>query len=192
MSFINGYFCENLRCPLFLRMKTLLSIFLTFVFLYSIVGFYLNFVMEQCMIKKEIKEKILKKLPENELTVIKISFENREKIIWEEEGKEFRFGGCMYDVVKIRQVYDTTFYYCFCDVKESRLLTKLDKLVRDQSDHSSSRTYQKKHPITLYFQNVLHVKCFFEAPVRYFSYTASYNFSFIDVLTPPPRVLNTI
>jgi len=38
-------------------MKKILSIFLVSVFFYNIIGFYLNFAMEQFRIKEEVKEK---------------------------------------------------------------------------------------------------------------------------------------
>ena len=81
------------------------------------MGFYLSFQIEQIRIKEEIKEKIISNLPENELVLIKIPSSDGKKITWVEDGKEFRYESNMFDVVKIKKGIDTTYYYCFCDVK---------------------------------------------------------------------------
>jgi hypothetical protein len=173
-------------------MKKLLSILLIFVFGYSILGFYLNFAIEQAGIKEEIREKIISKLPEAELVVIKIPTAEQEKIRWLEEGKEFIFGGDLYDVARIKKGSDTIFYFCLCDVKESRLLTNLDKLVKDQSDRSQSRSLQKKPQVNLFFTKALLLRCRNEAPVNYYTYPSFYYFHFCEVLFPPPRIPQTV
>jgi hypothetical protein len=170
-------------------MKKILSILLVFVFFYSFVGFYLNFAIEQCRIKEEVKEKIIHNLPDKYLTIIKVSSRNLEKITWTEEGNEFRYGGNLYDVVKIRQVNGDTYYSCYCDVKESKLIANLDKLVKDQTDHSQSRTIQKKIQINIFFHDGMLAKSLNNAPVDYFSYTPGYKLIYTDVLSPPPRLL---
>lgn len=155
-------------------------------------GFYLNFIVEQCLIRERIKEQIIKQLPENELSLIKVSSREQNKIKWLEDGKEFRYCGIMYDVVKVRNLNDSTYYYCFCDLKESRLLTNLDKLVKDQTDHSQSRTIQKKHQIKVLLQHTLSFECYYTVPVRYFDQPTRYLFHISDVPSPPPWVLTTL
>lgn len=174
-----------------LRMKKLLSISLVLVFFYSFIGFYLNFAIEQCVIKEQVKEKIISNLPENELTIIKISLRDQGKITWMEEGKEFSLEGILYDVVKIKKEKDSIYYYCFCDVKESKLIANLDKLVKDQTDHSKSRTSLNKQQINVFFHEILLSRELTESPVHYFNFTSGYNFVYSDVLSPPPRILAT-
>ncbi len=173
-----------------LLMKKILSLALVFVFFYSIIGFYLNFEIEQYQVKEAIKEKIIKNLPDNELTLVKISSGDYEKITWTEEGNEFRYNGNMLDVVKIRTGADTTYYYCFNDEKESKLFADLDKLVREQTDNSQSRTNQKKQDITYLFYEPTYMQCLAETPVLYFSYPSRYKSICTDVLSPPPRKIN--
>jgi hypothetical protein len=170
-----------------LKMKKSFSIALLLVFFYGIIGFYLNFQIEQCRIKEEIKEKIINNLPENKLTILKISTCENDKIEWIEQGKEFRYKGEMFDLVKIKQEKGTTIYYCFCDSKESKLLLSLDKLVKDQCDHSQSRSVQKKQVINYYFQEGLFSQPLTASPVHYFPYTSAYNYICPEVITPPPR-----
>ena len=175
-----------------LRMKKIFSIILIFVLFYSIMGFYLSFQIEQIRIKEEIKEKIISNLPENELILIKIPSFDSKKITWVEDGKEFRYESNMFDVVKIKKGIDTTYYYCFCDVKESKLLAHLDKLIKEQTDNSQSRSNLKKQEINYFFHEILFTQCLTKTPVVYFIYPSSYESIVTDVLSPPPRISGTI
>jgi hypothetical protein len=156
------------------------------------MGFYLAFEIERCQIKEKIKEKLINNLPEKELSLIKISSGESKKITWTEEGKEFRYDGDMFDVVKIRTGKDTTYYYCFNDEKESKLFVSLDKLVKDQTDNSQSKTNQKKHDITYFFHEVLVTYRLTETPILYFNHLSTYKSVVTDVLVPPPRVTGTV
>ena len=173
-------------------MRKILSILLVFVLFYSIMGFYLNFKIEQYQVKREIKHKIINNLPEKELTLIKISSGNSGKIKWMEEDKEFRYNGKMYDVVKIKKVNDTTYYYCFNDEKESKLLSHLDNLVKEQTGNSKSRTIQKKQVTDYFFQQILFAQFVSKEPIKYFSYSSVYKSVIKDVLSPPPKQTNII
>jgi hypothetical protein len=173
-------------------MKKLLSIVLIFVFFYSIMGFYLNFEIEQYQIKEEIKEKIINNLPENELTLVKISSADSKKVTWMEDGKEFRFKGNMFDVVRSKTWDDTTYYYCFDDKNESKLFVNLDKLVKEQTDNSRSRTTQKKQDNPCFFHELLFTRSLPPTPVVYFDYFSWYKSVDTDVLSPPPRIPGTV
>jgi len=109
-----------------------------------------------------------------------------------EDGKEFRLEGNLYDVVKIKKEKDSICYYCFCDVKESNLIANLDKLVKDQSDHSKSRTYFKKQQINIFYHDVLHAQRLSESPLHYFNYSSGYKFIYTEVQSPPPWVKTTV
>lgn len=171
-------------------MKKIFSLTLIFILFYSIIGFYLNFEIEKSQIKEEIKEKIIQHLPEKLLTLIKISSGDKERITWTEEGKEFRYHKNMFDVVKIKTKGDTTYYYCFNDEKESKLFVNLDKLVKEQTDNSQSRTNQKKQDITYFFHELSYTQCLTEIPFLYFNYPSRYKSIYTDVISPPPRIIS--
>jgi hypothetical protein len=169
-------------------MKKIFSISLILVLLYSVLGFYLNFKIEQFWIKEEIEQRIIKHLPEKDLTLIKISSANSEKIHWTEESSEFRYDGEMYDVVKTRSANDTTYYYCYNDEKESKLMTCVDKLVKEQTTgNSKSRTVQKKQVITYFFQQVLHTQFINEKSISYLDFSSCYKPVIKEVLSPPAQ-----
>ena len=172
----------------FFLMKKFFSVVMVSVFLYSMMGFYLNFEIERFRIKEEIKEKIIRNIPENELSLFTFSSANNEKINWVEEGKEFRYHGFMFDVVKIKIRKDITYYYCYSDKKESTLLAHLDKLVKDQTDNSRSRTNQKKQEITYFFQKIFFTPCLAETPFLFIQNSSGYKSVDGDVLSPPPRI----
>jgi hypothetical protein len=169
-------------------MKKFFSISLILVLLYSVLGFYLNFKIEQFWIKEEIEQRIINHLPEKDLTLIKISSANSEKIHWTEEGKEFKFDDEMYDVVKTRSANDTTYYYCFNDEKENKLMYFVDKLVKEQTTgNSKSRSIQKKQVITYFFQQILHTQFINEKSICYLDFSSNYKPIIKEVLSPPPK-----
>jgi len=173
-------------------MRKILSILLVFVLFYSVIGFYLNFKIEQYWIKKEIKHKILNNLSETELTLIKISSGNCREIKWMEEGREFRYNGNMYDVVKTKTINDTTYYYCFNDENESKLLSHLDNLVKEQTGNSKSRTIQKKQVINYFFQQVLFAQFINMKSIFYIDFLSDYKSVIKDILFPPPKISSII
>ena len=173
-------------------MKKIFSIALVLVFFYSFIGFYLNFAIEQYVIKEQVKEKIIRNLPDNELTIIRISSHVNGKITWIEDGKEFRLEGNLYDVVKIKEEKGSISYYCFCDVKESKLLANLDNLVKDQSDHSKSKTNLNKQHINVFFQQILPSFGLTESTIHYCNYTSIYKLIYTETQSPPPWVKTTV
>ena len=173
-------------------MKKLLSIILIFVFIYSIMGFFLNFEVEQFRIKAEVKAKILNNLPEKELTLIKISSRENKKLTWMEDDKEIMYNGNMFDIVRIQKFKDTTYYYCFNDEMERNILCNLDKLVKDQTENSKSRTSQKKQEINYFYHEALFSYSLTETPIVYF-FPSTGNYSIIhEVLSPPPRITSIV
>jgi hypothetical protein len=171
-------------------MKKIISFLLIFIFFYSIIGFYLNFELEQFRIKEEIKEKIIHNLPYNKLTLIKVSSVDKGNFTWTEYGKEFRFNSNMFDVVRIKIQGGKTYYYCFDDEKESNLFIHLDKLVKEQTDNSRSRTTQKKQHITYFFHETLLLQCPTKKPVYYFTSTSKFISICSEVLSPPPKAFS--
>jgi hypothetical protein len=68
--------------------------FLIIVFL-SQCGYYCFCAFQIFLAKEAAREALLKKVPDNLLTKIRTS-DNDKTIEWEEEGKEFRLNGEMY------------------------------------------------------------------------------------------------
>lgn len=172
-------------------MKKAGSIALILFLCYNFFGYFLISKIEQLVITGQIREQILPWLPVNQLVLIKAVTGVRNDISWIEAGKEFVFQGTMYDVVKTKVEHDTTFYYCFNDKKESKLLANLDKMVRDQTDRSRSKSNSKKLVITFFYQSS-NPYIFALTP---FAGIVTPTPSFIsipeEVLSPPPEPFHT-
>lgn len=107
------------------------AFFLIFVFSFTIGGPFVLFKTRQYIIKKEIKRKIKKGVPEEELTLVVVSDRNRPELEWIEP-HEFRFKGKMFDVVRVEERGDEQWYYCIRDDEETQLFAHLDDLVERQ------------------------------------------------------------
>ncbi|MFN7118624.1 MAG: hypothetical protein ACK4TA_17635 [Saprospiraceae bacterium] len=83
-------------------------------------------------------------MPTNDLVLIKIADAATPKdFIWVEAGREFRYQGQMYDIVRQEKVNDSTFYYCVHDIRESQLYANVEKQLEDE--FSASTQHQTKH-----------------------------------------------
>lgn len=168
-------------------MKKVISIVIILVLFYSMVGYYIDFKIEQFQLKESIKERLIKKLPDNELTLLKISHEKLNRLNWTEEGREFRYEGNMYDVVKIKIVGDTAYYYCFNDEKENKLITSVDKLIKEQTHNTKSKNSNKKPVINYFFNKSILSFAANETIFHYFDYSPIYTSLKPDILSPPPK-----
>lgn len=117
-------------------MKKVISILLLLIFWISAIGYFHIFKLMQAEIRHSVKSQLEQGVPENDL--VRISFQGTEKPDWVREGKEFRHLGRMYDIVKSAGEDGKTIFYCIDDRKESLLLAKMEKLLRDSSSEDKS------------------------------------------------------
>ena len=155
------------------------------------MGFYLNFTLEQYSIKNAIKHKLSGSLSKNQLTLIIITPGNSGEIKWIEKDKEIWYKGNMYDIFKINRGKDTTYYYCLNDIQEKNLMTHLDKLMKEQTSDSRSTTIQKK-PIIDYLPLFISTQFIFSTPIHYNQYSAALKSVGKEILTPPPHTFSGI
>jgi hypothetical protein len=127
-------------------LKRLTSGLLVCLFLYSSSGFYLNFRYSLQQIRKEIKTRIKQSVPENELITLSFNTSSSDyaNIEWI-EGHEFRYRGCMYDIVqRFEDGSETIVFKCINDTQEEKLFQHLDELVVANSDKSmTGKNHQK-------------------------------------------------
>ncbi|MEI9956407.1 MAG: hypothetical protein WDM90_08930 [Ferruginibacter sp.] len=69
--------------------------------------------------------------------VNKISVDNNTAIEWEEEGKEFKLNGEMYDVVRTTYENGKTWLHCFGDKNEDKVLAKFQSVIKNSIGNSS-------------------------------------------------------
>ncbi|MDZ7693923.1 MAG: hypothetical protein U5K69_22850 [Balneolaceae bacterium] len=175
-------------------MKRLTSILLLIVFTYSFLGAGFVYNIWLYSIKKEVKQKLKKELPE-ESAIIKVpaSWEESppKQFEWHEE-HEFRYRGQMYDVIKKERYGNQIWYYCHWDKAETKLLSNLAHYV---DNYLQQKPHQQKTKTLL--SNFLD-KTFLAAGHTAFSLNPMpFNFvplqdetaqsPFVEVKSPPPR-----
>lgn len=160
---------------------------------FNSLGYYLmhNYLKQQ--IKKEIKARIKKSVPVEELTILILNEHNANDFKWIHE-KEFRYHGTMYDIVsKDDTVNGMMVLHCITDVQETELFKNLGKYVTNtmNSNQRSTRT----GTLLFNFLNSLYPPDNFEMqPILKAKkiVTSRYSFSCtiadVSVTYPPPKV----
>jgi hypothetical protein len=121
-------------------LKRSIAILMLLLLFVGLNGYYLVFKIEQRQVRKEIKQKIKNKIPDNELHIIVVDASNIGEIEWEKENKEFKYHGDLFDIVRSEIIQNGTRYYCINDHQEKRLFTRLDELVSEQNDPANPTT----------------------------------------------------
>ena len=121
-------------------MKRIVLIVLLPVLLFSTVGYFPIFKLQQFQIQETMEDVIKKSVPENQLQIITVSNQNKNEfeLSWDE--KEFTYKGKRYDVVRSENVKNKVRYYCICDDQETTLFARLDAVVKKEmnDDRTSS------------------------------------------------------
>lgn len=170
--------------------KSTVILFLIIVFL-SQCGYYCFCTIQLLLAKEAAREQLLKDIPENLLT--KICTSDNTAIQWEEEGKEFRLNGEMYDVVKMKYENGKTYVICINDEKEDEIFAAFEKVIESNIENSSN---QSKHHSTgkiVIPDWVLELQQDNPGNVNpsiikreYLPYTSNLYYHFIEVNSPPP------
>lgn len=179
----------------YLFLKKLVSIFLLFCLIAPITGTYIWLKYEKKRTRHEVKSKMMERLDENDLVLLKFSTVDKElKLNWE-HSNEFEYKGQMYDIVETKISGDTTYYTCWWDNDETKLNKKLTNLVSDVLGKNQQNKENNKRLIQ-FFKSLYHTKNFdFVAHYqltdkKYFINNSGSNTSFsLDPLVPPPQLL---
>lgn len=158
-------------------------------FLYFNVGYYPFFIIKQQLIKREIKQKIKKNIPANELTVLLFDKSTFNSLKWMDK-KEFSYNDNMYDVIKIETLKnDSIRILCIDDKKEKTLFTHLDKLTK-----TSEKNKQNKEVLlsTLHIKDYIPTKTmtfenFVQKPIRFITKKDHYKSYITEIPSPPPE-----
>lgn len=112
------------------------SVFIIGLILTYTVGYFPFYKLEQSRIATEIKSRIKKSVPEDELHLI--TFRSHQQIVWIKPGKEFKLGDHLYDVVQDVSKNGEIRYLCINDVEETILFARLDELVSRLLDNDGN------------------------------------------------------
>ncbi len=175
-------------------MKKLFSIFLLTAFVFNLCGYLVIFKAIQFNIRREIKATLKKKLPEKDLHIICFSLKQIKDIDWEENDREFRYNGIMYDVVKWKKANDYIIYYCINDDQETCLFAQLEELTSKQLEDDNSSAGQTAKNLFKVFSAVEYISTkHFSIITPNISETESFTYFVycfpvvMEILTPPPN-----
>lgn len=144
-------------------MRTMASILVLILVLTLPGSYFYFFSWHQESIKQEIKAKLKRNIPEEELIIISSDeMQNDPKLRWF-HSNEFLLHGRMYDVVRKEIRNGSTFFHCISDDQETRLLNRLDILVRNTMNSKENKQREEQlqtHVLSLflpvYFKTHIH------------------------------------
>lgn len=120
-------------------MKRSIIILLFLPVLYTQLGYFGQFTWRQWQLKEAAREARLRALPDAEFVRIDQAGIDAAGT-WEERGKECRYHGHMYDVMRSRTIGGTTWLFCLDDENEERLDRQSDRVIRCNQDQPDKRT----------------------------------------------------
>ncbi len=106
-------------------LKKITALLITLFLFFNIGGFLFLFKLQQEIIQNKVKERISTNILDKDLTlfvIYKPDINNgSSKFIWVKEGKEFRYNGKLFDVVRLNKTNDKMYIYCRNDKEEEEL-----------------------------------------------------------------------
>lgn len=120
-------------------MKRSIVIGLFLPLFYTQMGYFGQFIWLQWRIKEAAREARLAALPDAAFVRIDQAMIDAAGK-WEEPGKECRFNGHMYDVMRSRTIRGTTWLYCLDDENEERLDRQSEQVIRTNQEHPDKKT----------------------------------------------------
>jgi len=165
--------------------KILAVAFLSILFT-SQVGYYFIYTIHQYIIKEEMERELLAYIPDSSLEVF-VAEEFGDRIVWEEENKEFSIEGVLYDVARIKKNHGKTFLYCINDKQEKQLLDGLAKAVNANHGTKQENNTIKSLLVDLVCMNDDEGPGIFSVPFTYSCFYVDLVSSFEEINIPPPK-----
>ncbi|MEI8202542.1 MAG: hypothetical protein WCH34_05990 [Bacteroidota bacterium] len=166
-------------------MKKITSLFIVFILLFNISGYYILFSLMQHNIQSDVRNQIINGLQDKDLTLFVVPQNDKSGITWEEPEKEFSYKGAMYDVVRIKTIHQTKYYYCINDVKEQQLISQFKK------SHSKKET-EKRLKTNFNIQYLAQVFSLIHNNTAtdyiFETIVLLYKSNCLDIHSPPPRL----
>ena len=125
-------------------------------------------------------------IPDSSLEVF-VAEEFGDKIVWEEENKEFSIEGVLYDVARIKKSDGKTFLYCINDKHEKQLLEGLAKAVNANHGNKQEKNNIKSLLVDLVCMNDDEGPGIFSVPFTYSCFYVDLVSSFEEINIPPPK-----
>ena len=133
-----------------------------------------------------MEKEMLTRIPESSLEVI-VAEELGDKILWQEDNKEFSIDGVLYDVARIKKSEGKTFLYCIKDKQEKQLLDDLAKAVNANHGNKQEKNTIKSLLADLVCINDEEQSTIFSVPSTYSLFNVTLVSSFEEINSPPPK-----
>jgi hypothetical protein len=174
-------------------MQRLTSLLLTALVLINLFGFYTLFILKQVDVKEEMAEKISHAFSTEHCETLSFDKSEYAALLFNDNGKEFRYNGRLYDVVNIKNSGNRVIVMVEYDASETALVDAFGSFVSQQQDKDQSSSpvkniishfqqdYIVNHAAVITFNNSL--------PIGFNRINQSYPpSSFVaDKLAPPPQ-----
>ena len=134
-----------------------------------------------------MERELLAYIPDSSLEVF-VAEQYGDKIVWEEENKEFSIEGVLYDVARIKKSDGKTFLYCINDKQEKQLLDGLAKAVNANHGNKQEKNNIKSLLVDLVCMNDDEGPGIFSVPFTYSCFHVDLVSSFEEINIPPPKV----
>lgn len=126
------------------------SVSLIFILIAPALMTYLWLQHQKQIVKHEVKRMIIKGIDIDELELLKFTKqESINKLKWE-HSKEFEYNHKMYDVVKVEEVGDSIYYWCWLDREETKLNNQLADLVKNVLSTNPQKKEKQEHLFSFY------------------------------------------
>ena len=133
-----------------------------------------------------MEKEMLTRIPKSSLEVI-VAEEFGDKILWQEDNKEFSIDGVLYDVARIKKSGGKTFLYCINDKQEKQLLDDLAKAVNANHGNKQEKNTIKSLLADLVCINDEEQSTIFSVPSTYSLFNVTLVSSFEEINSPPPK-----
>lgn len=168
-----------------IRIIKVIALVLLVFFQFS--GSHVIFHFQRAQIRKEIKLRIKKGVPESELFVFEKS-QIEENITWT-KSNEFVLNDNFFDVVYTDTTSEGIVWRCVSDQQENILFRNLDFLTHKEWSQSNSTTKLAIIPFPYFVNNNSLSRAFWSDHEKLFQdYTFSIIISFLEVFSPPPQM----
>lgn len=146
---------------------------------------YFGFRIAQYINYMHVRNLLRNNMLQNELTVLMVNKKDLDSVHWKSYQKEFEYHGQYYDVARTAVKKGISYFYCFPDNKENRLIANYNQKKSGNLPISKmlSKIFLTNFILPHEGAGVLPVVHFY----AYNSYRVHFISSFADIHSPPPK-----
>lgn len=176
-------------------MRKLFIIFVLIALCFNEAGYFVYYSYQEYRLKEQVKAELAAGRLNNFLEVIELE-QNKDRISWHEENREFCMAGEMYDVQAIESRNGKTYLHCLNDRKEEALQSEIGKIVQQHTGKSSGE--KNKHILKLQVDDYLVVDTDISlsltniTKIKYSIFKEAASSENTEIITPPPQSRNSI